>query len=96
MSEKDIEEVYTDRNVLVEAFARAVAELGFEVYWYHHDEWAVIGADLPTGPVSWHVRPDAENIPRWIPERDAEHVFDGHDREEKNDRLREFGRKPDA
>jgi len=93
MSEKSIEEVYEDRNTLVEAFARLAGEMGFEVAWYRHDEWAVITVDLPTGPVSWHVRPDPENIPEWIPERDGEDVFDGHDRETKNERLREFGRK---
>ena len=96
MSEKSIEEVYEDRNALVEAFARLAAETGFEVFWYRHDEWAVIGIELPTGQVSWHVRPDPSNIPGWIPEREGSEAFDGHDRKEKNSRLRKFGRKTNA
>lgn len=92
LSEKDIREVYEDRNALVEAFARLAHEIGYEVCWYRHDEWAVIAVELPNGQTSWHVRPDPSNIPDWIPERDGEHVFDGHGREQKNARLREFAR----
>jgi hypothetical protein len=93
MSEKSIEDVYEDRNTLVEAFAHAAHSLGFEACYYVHDEWAVIVVELPTGQVSWHVRPDPSNIPDWLPERDGEHVFDGHSRDEKNERLRQFARR---
>ncbi|WP_231184728.1 hypothetical protein [Haladaptatus sp. DYF46] len=92
MSEKSIAEVYEDRNILAEAAARMAHELGFEVCSYVHDEWAVIAIELPTGQVSYHVRPDPTNIPAWIPERSGEHVFDDHTREEKNQRLRQFAR----
>ena len=93
MSEKDIEEVYADRNALVEAFARSMFSLGFPVCYYVHDEWAVIVVDTPTGQTSWHVRPDPSNIPDWIPERDGSDIFDGHDRQQKNDRLRDYARR---
>ena len=93
MSEKNIEEVYADRNALVEAFARALYDQGQRVCYYIHDEWAVINIELPNGQVSWHVRPDPENIPDWMPERDGTDVFDGHDNERKIERLKKYARR---
>lgn len=92
MTEKSIEEVYADRNALVEALARLAHEVGYQAIWYRHGEWAVIAVELPNGQTSWHTRPDPSSIPDWIPERDRQHVYDGHDRETKNQRLREFAR----
>jgi hypothetical protein len=51
------------------------------------DEWAVIYCWLPTGQVSWHVPRELveeSNIRRCAAE------WDGHTREEKNDRLRTY------
>lgn len=101
-NEKNVGEVYDDRNLLALAFARSVASNhGIEyVGYYEHDEWAVIVVELskrgplhkdgdpPKKPVSWHVRPEV--IPEWLPERDPEAWYDGHDRDEKNGRLAQF------
>lgn len=87
-NEKDVGEVYADRNLLVLAFARHFAEKHGRdrIGWYEHDEWAVVTVKLAPGvPVSWHVRPEV--IPSGMPERDPEDWYDGHSREEKNDRL---------
>ncbi|AAY24937.1 ORF 11 [Haloarcula hispanica virus SH1] len=49
------------------------------------DEWAIVYCWLPTGQVSWHVpREMVEQTD--IPKKSAE--WDGHDRAEKNQRLR--------
>lgn len=52
------------------------------------DEWAILYVELPTGQASWHVPKqlvESTSIPR------QNHVeWDGHTREEKNDRLQEF------
>lgn len=102
-AEKSVSEVYEDRNVLAFAFARSICTLGETLYdlgvldecdvydagWYLHDEWAVVFVELPEGQVSWHVRP--EDVPEWLMEHDPS-AFDGHTREEKNERLLEFAR----
>ncbi len=89
-AEKSIEEVYEDRNLLAKALVAMAGQIygADRVGRYTHDEWAVIYADLPSGQVSWHMRP--EDVPKWLPVRDGTEVFDGHDREEKNIRLRQF------
>lgn len=84
---------YEDRNRLAVAFVALVG--GF--YGHHQigvyddeetgDDWRVIYANLPTGQVSWHVPVDT--VPDWVPERDPSR-WDGHSREEKNDRLDQF------
>lgn len=89
---KDVGEVYHDRNLLALAFIveRARLTSTANVGFYLHDEWAVLYADLPSGPVSWHVRPDV--VPDFLPERDSTEVFDGHTRLGKNDRLLEYAK----
>lgn len=89
-ADKSIGEVYRDRNLLAFALARSVADLNGvqSVGTYEHDEWAVVAVRLPSGPVSWHVRP--ETVPDWIPERDPSEWFDGHDRAEKNERVEDY------
>lgn len=95
-AEKNISEVYEDRNILAMAFLRSVVELSKErrdpslsTGWYEHDEWAVLFAELPQGQVSWHVRP--EDVPEWLTACDQS-AFDGHTREEKNQRLLDYAR----
>lgn len=85
--EKPIQAVYRDRNLL----ACALAELiGYPMAGWtpapddDGEEWAVVFAETPHGQVSWHVpREMAENLVT----RNDEYVYDGHDREVKNDRL---------
>ena len=90
---KDVGEVYHDRNLLALAFIVERARLQTHPYpvgWYEHDEWAVLFAELPNGPVSWHVRPDV--VPDFLPKWNRKRVFDGHTRLEKNDRLLEYAK----
>lgn len=86
-AEKSIAEVYEDRNLLALAFVRMAHDCGYTIYHYVHDEWAVVGVELPGGQVSWHMRPEV--VPDWITECDPVD-FDGHDRADKNARLHEF------
>lgn len=85
----DREKAYEDRNTLALVFVALIADRRGEehVGWYDHgdDGWAVIYAETAAGQVSWHV--PEEDVPEWLPERDAT-VYDGHDREQKNERLR--------
>lgn len=82
--QKDINEVYNDRNLLACALAQAT---GAPSGWKpdeESDEWAIVWIETPTGQVSWHVpREMAEKLAP--PKRNAE--YDGYGREEKNDRL---------
>ena len=48
------------------------------------DEWAVVWANLPTGLVSWHVPAD---LPELTALSHCPVEFDGHTRQDKNDRL---------
>lgn len=99
--EKTLEEVYRDRNLLAVAFATLVQELGvpdpdpyYSAGWTgpapddaDAEEWAIVWARLKGDLVSWHV-------PRELAERSdlrrRPHDYDGHSREEKNDRLTRF------
>jgi len=85
--EKSIEMVYEDRNLLACALTRAVdAPSGWK--WDPAEPgWAVMWIETPMGQVSWHVPRDMAlgmgPDPGWAD-------YDGYDREEKNDRLREW------
>lgn len=86
--EGELQKAYDDRNTLAVCFVAIVGDAHSQeaIGWYDHggDGWAVIYADLPTGQVSWHVPKGM--IPATFPERDPD-VYDGHSREEKNQRL---------
>ncbi|MFU1780707.1 hypothetical protein ACM16X_04935 [Haloarcula japonica] len=86
--EKNVDEVYRDRNILAVAFLAeyAAAEGKERVGWYEHggDGWAVIYADLNAGQVSWHI--PADLVPDWVPHRHSGE-YDGHSRRQKNARL---------
>lgn len=88
-AEKPIRGVYHDRNVLARAFAWLAYTSGFEAGYYVHDEWVVVFVELPQGMVSWHVRPESDGVPEELPRYDPG-VFDGHNREQKNQRLVDF------
>lgn len=100
-AEVERQKAYQDRNRLAITFCALIyVRRGREhVGHYDHggDGWRVVYAELPTGLVSWHV--PAEDVPGWLPCR-SDPVYDGHDREEKNARLREFvdylARRPNA
>lgn len=88
--EKDLEAVYEDRNLL----ACAVAELlpAGLAGWTpapdtDGDEWAIVWIETPSGQMSWHV--PRELAERLVPRND-DYEWDGHDRDEKNDRLADW------
>lgn len=102
MSDDDrLSDVYADRNVASVGFAEAIRLLnaeGYESYrsgWHppaedddaDADEWAIVWVQLPTGQATWHV-------PRRLVESShlpyTRLVWDGHDRTEKNERVRRF------
>jgi hypothetical protein len=86
--EDERDKAYQDRNTLAVCLVAIAGDAHGpgSIGWYDHggDGWAVIYADLPTGQVSWHVPKGM--IPATFPERDPD-VYDGHSREEKNQRL---------
>ncbi len=84
-TQKEIDEVYDDRNLLACALAQATqAPAGWKPDPENEEEWAIVWIETPVGQVSWHVpREMAEDLAP--PRRDSE--YDGYDREVKNDRL---------
>lgn len=84
-TEKEMDEVYEDRNLLACALAQATdAPSGWKPDEESPNEWAIVWIETPTGQVSWHVPRDmAEKLAP--PKRDAE--YDGYSRFVKNDRL---------
>lgn len=96
---KSISEVYQDRNRLAAAFAMLAHRVGGSSCaggWQppaaedaDADEWAVCWARLPTGQVSWHVPRSLVEATALVRERLE---WDGHDRDEKNDRLLDYAR----
>jgi len=87
-SEKEIDAVYEDRNLLACALAQATyAPSGWKPDPESPDEWAIVWIETPVGQVSWHVPRDmAEDLAP--PQQGAE--YDGYDREVKNDRLADW------
>lgn len=85
--EKEIGEVYEDRNLLACALTIATVE---DSGWKIADDaegWAIVWIEFPTGQVSWHV--PLEMAEEYV--TNYERVqYDGYDREEKNDRLQEW------
>ena len=84
-AEKDVGDVYEDRNLLACALAQAVGcPSGWKPDPDSPEEWSVVWIETPKGQVSWHVPRDlAERLAP--PRRDAD--YDGYDRDVKNDRL---------
>jgi len=84
-SDKQIDEVYEDRNLLACALAQVThAPSGWKPAPESPDEWAIVWIETPVGQVSWHVpREMAASLAG--PKQDSE--YDGYDREAKNDRL---------
>lgn len=88
-NEKEIDEVYDDRNLLACALVESVGR-GTMGGWTPApdeagDEWAIVWAELRSGQVSWHVE---RELAEKLVTRNDNYNYDGHTRKEKNDRLR--------
>lgn len=81
--EKDIDQVYEDRNLLACALVRAAGG-GYGPDPESPDEWAIAFIETPYGQVSWHVPLAMAERLGLVP---REYDWDGHDRERKNEVL---------
>ena len=93
LCETAMDEVYSERNALVLAFAVLAEQQGWPV-WVRPDPqmgwlWPIVFIHTPTGQVSWHIHKDdlADAGVMW-PDRDED--WDGHTTAEKYARLRRF------
>lgn len=86
MNEKEIEDVYEDRNLLVCAFAQITEERsGWKPDPESPDSWAIVWIQSEYGQMAWHVPRDLVeqfNITK------AHVEYDGYDRDTKNWRLK--------
>jgi hypothetical protein len=60
----ELDKVYADRNLVVQAFASAMEQAGRHVAWgvdESEPDWPVLYIETPAGQVSWHI-PKAERI----------------------------------
>lgn len=80
------EEAYFDRNQAVQVIAKLAYQLGYKCGVKEDKEWPILYVDLPSGQVSWHI--PANEMIGAFPEYDD--GWDGHDVEEKRERLRKF------
>lgn len=93
------DQVYEDRNLAVLAYLKSqkqlaeshpnvMAEVGYRDAPNFGDEWVYIWIDRPEGQQSWCVhRKLVENLD-WLEKKEIE--YDGHDREEKNQRMKDY------
>ena len=80
------EDAYFDRNQAVMAMAKLAIQQCYTVgVTYDPDlpDWPVLTIDLPNGQVGWHI-PKNELVGQW-PEYEKQ--WDGHDLQEKRERL---------
>lgn len=93
-AEVEKQKAYRDRNLLALAFARA--RLPRAGYYYEDEsaEYPVVWALLPSkgegssGQVSWHIEPElVDVVEEGLINQEPPGGFDGHSREEKNQRL---------
>ena len=94
MSEdKEINQVYEDRNVLAIAFVKSKTMLDpASGGWTpapdsDSDEWAIVWFETVMGEVSWHVPRDIAE--KHLPRND-DRDYDGYSRERKNERVWEL------
>ena len=92
--EKDVDDVYHDRNLLAIGFATAITTAwGPDSAGYYYDAgWPVVWVETPAGQKSWHVTPDLEDVLERssLQEGKPDDGFDGHTRTLKNSRLARF------
>jgi len=84
-----LNEVYADRNRVVQLAATLADRLGYRVgvrIDRDEPEWPVLMIDLPTGQISWHLSP-GDAYPVWDL-YDAE--WDGHTDADKAERIRRY------
>lgn len=81
---------YLDRNLAVLAWARTLHDAGHRVGWRDRgSDWPLLTMDLPTGEqVSYHLPQDASWAIPGLP--DYPDSWDGHDLEEKQERVRRY------
>jgi hypothetical protein len=84
--EKDIEQVYEDRNLLACALATTIGQpmAGWTPDERFPEQWAIVWAETPMGQLSWHV---PREMAADLAPRNDDYEWDGHGREQKNDRL---------
>lgn len=91
------EKAYRDRNLVALALARS--HLPHSGYYYEEEspDWPVVWVELPSPgdddrlQVSWHLHPDLESLVEdGLMEQEPPDGWDGHSREEKNDRLIDY------
>jgi len=96
LSEK-LNECYKERNQCIAAFCKLANRLGWPVYLAHHqmenveeewdNEWSnVVFVETPEGQVSWHIHRSELPLFKWMSMK-KKNPWDGHDTEEKYDRL---------
>lgn len=86
--ENNVEEVYEDRNLVVQLAAKLAIQCGYIVWWGvdpKEPDWPVLYIELPEGQLSWHLPKDdiallISNHRRW----------DGHTTKEKLNRIKQF------
>ena len=90
--QKSLDQVYEDRNLLACALAQAThAPSGWKPAPDASDEWAIVYIETPVGQVSWHVPIDMARA--LAPKPMGRSEYDGHSREEKNERLADWAAK---
>lgn len=83
-NEKEINDVYEDRNLLAIALAQETeCESGWKPDQESPDEWAIVWIETSHGQVSWHV--PRNSIPNNLSQETV--TYDGYDRDEKNERM---------
>lgn len=92
IEESRVNKVYRDRNLLGVAFAVDRLQLGCDAGYYDDEtdsDYPVVWTVLPTGQVSWHVRPEMRDLleASALPETQPPGGYDGHSRELKNKRV---------
>lgn len=78
------EEAYEDRSLLAQVALRMARELHYRVRIKDYEsEWPILYIELPTGQISYHIA----KKDLYFKEEPSFLEWDGHDREEKNERI---------
>ena len=86
------EEVYEDRNLLAQAALRMAKSLNYRVRIKDYDsEWPIVYIELPTGQISYHIA----KKDLYFKEEPSFLEWDGHDREERKERILSYIRYKD-
>lgn len=91
--QSDTDEAYIDRNQAFLALAKMAQRVGYECGIGHdpnEPDWPFVFIELPTGQVSSHFPKEMLKDLDWISRYDNNHMWDGHDVDEKRRRMEEF------